>query len=194
MARMGERSIDYALVKRVQQGDKTAFDVLVLKYQNKIIHLVNRYVRDPDEAMDVAQEAFIKAYKAIGRFRGDSAFYTWIYRIAINTAKNHLVAGKRRPPKGDIDAQEAEQYDAADSLREYGTPERMLLKEEIKETIASAIEDLPDDLRTAITLRELEGLSYEEIAETMDCPIGTVRSRIFRARDAIDSKLKPLLD
>ena len=189
---MGERSIDYALVKRVQQGDKAAFDILVLKYQNKIIQLANRYVRDPDEAMDVAQEAFIKAYKAIGRFRGDSAFYTWIYRIAINTAKNYLVASKRRPPKGDIDATEAEQYEGATGLKEYATPERMLLRDEIKETIAHAIDDLPDDLRTAITLRELEGLSYEEIAQTMECPIGTVRSRIFRARDAIDTRLKPL--
>ena len=191
---MGERSIDQALVERVQQGDKTAFDVLVLKYQSKIIQLAYRYVHDKDEAMDVAQEAFIKAYKALGRFRGDSAFYTWIYRIAINTAKNHLVASGRRPPRSDIDAQDAEQYDGAAGLREYATPERMLLKDEIKETVASAIEDLPDDLRTAITLRELEGLSYEEIAQAMDCPIGTVRSRIFRARDAIDTKLKPLLD
>lgn len=190
---MGERSIDQALVQRVQQGDKSAFDVLVLKYQNKIIKLVYRYVRDPDEAMDVAQEAFIKAYKAIPRFRGESAFYTWIYRIAINTAKNHLVASGRRPPTGDIDAQEAEQYDSAAGLKEYATPEHVLLKDEIQETIARAIDELPDDLRTAIILRELEGLSYEEIAQTMECPIGTVRSRIFRARDAIDSKLKPLL-
>ena len=190
---MGERSIDQALVERVQKGDKSAFDVLVLKYQNKIIKLVYRYVRDPDEAMDVAQEAFIKAYKAIPRFRGDSAFYTWIYRIAINTAKNHLVASGRRPPTGDIDAQEAEQYEGAAGLKEYATPEHVLLKDEIQETIARAIDELPDDLRTAITLRELEGLSYEEIAQTMECPIGTVRSRIFRARDAIDTKLKPLL-
>jgi RNA polymerase sigma-70 factor (ECF subfamily) len=193
-ARMGERSIDQALVERVQQGDKSAFDVLVLKYQNRIIKLVYRYVRDPDEAMDVAQEAFIKAYKAIPRFRGDSAFFTWIYRIAINTAKNHLVASGRRPPTGDIDAQEAEQYEGATGLREYATPERLLMKDEIQETIARAIDELPDDLRTAISLRELEGLSYEEIAQTMECPIGTVRSRIFRARDAIDTKLKPLLN
>jgi RNA polymerase sigma-70 factor (ECF subfamily) len=191
---MGERSIDQALVERVQQGDKHAFDVLVLKYQNKIIQLVYRYVHDPDEAMDVAQEAFIKAYKAIGRFRGDSAFYTWIYRIAINTAKNYLVASRRRPPQGDIDAADAEQYEGGTGLKEYATPERMLLKDEIQATIASAIDDLPDDLRTAITLRELEGLSYGEIAQTMDCPIGTVRSRIFRAREAIDTKLRPLLD
>jgi RNA polymerase sigma-70 factor (ECF subfamily) len=190
---MTERNIDQALVERVQKGDKAAFDLLVLKYQNKIIQLVNRYVRDADEAMDVAQEAFLKAYRAIDRFRGDSAFYTWIYRIAINTAKNHLVASSRRPPGGDIDAQEAEQYDSAAGLREYDTPERLLLKDEIQATIAQAIESLPDDLKTAITLRELEGMSYEEIAQTMECPIGTVRSRIFRARDAIDSSLKPLL-
>jgi RNA polymerase sigma-70 factor (ECF subfamily) len=191
---MGERNIDQVLVEKVQQGDKQSFDVLVLKYQNKIIQLVYRYVHDPDEAMDVAQEAFIKAYKAIDRFRGDSAFYTWLYRIAINTAKNHLVASGRRPPQGDIDAQDAEQYDGASGLKEYATPERMLLKDEIQATVARAIDELPDDLRTAITLRELEGLSYEEIAQTMECPIGTVRSRIFRARDAIDTKLRPLLD
>ena len=191
---MGERSIDQALVERVQRGEKQAFDVLVLKYQNKIIQLVNRYVHDSDEARDVAQEAFIKAYRAIGRFRGDSAFYTWLYRIAINTAKNYLVASGRRPPRSDIDAQDAEQYEGATGLKEYATPERLLLKDEIQEAIATAIDELPDDLRTAITLRELEGLSYEEIAQTMDCPIGTVRSRIFRARDAIDTRLKPLLD
>jgi RNA polymerase sigma-70 factor (ECF subfamily) len=191
---MGERGIDQALVEKVQKGDKQAFDVLVLKYQNKIIQLIYRYVHDPEEARDVAQEAFIKAYKAIDRFRGDSAFYTWLYRIAINTAKNHLVAGGRRPPKTDIDAQDAEQYEGATGLKEYATPERLLLKDEIQESIASAIDELPDDLRTAITLRELEGLSYEEIAQTMECPIGTVRSRIFRARDAIDKSLKPLLD
>jgi RNA polymerase sigma-70 factor (ECF subfamily) len=191
---MGERSIDQALVEQVQRGEKQAFDVLVLKYQNKIIQLVNRYVHDSDEARDVAQEAFIKAYRAIGRFRGDSAFYTWLYRIAINTAKNYLVANGRRPPRSDIDAQDAEQYEGATGLKEYATPERLLLKDEIQEAIATAIDELPDDLRTAITLRELEGLSYEEIAQTMDCPIGTVRSRIFRARDAIDTRLKPLLD
>jgi RNA polymerase sigma-70 factor (ECF subfamily) len=190
---MSDRNIDQALVERVQKGDKAAFDLLVLKYQNKIIQLVNRYVRDADEAMDVAQEAFLKAYRAIDRFRGDSAFYTWIYRIAINTAKNHLVASSRRPPGGDIDAQEAEQYDSAAGLREHDTPERLLLKDEIQATIAEAIEALPDDLKTAITLRELEGMSYEEIAQTMECPIGTVRSRIFRAREAIDDSLKPLL-
>jgi RNA polymerase sigma-70 factor (ECF subfamily) len=191
---MGERSIDQALVEQVQRGDKQAFDVLVLKYQNKIIQLVNRYVHDSDEARDVAQEAFIKAYRAIGRFRGDSAFYTWLYRIAINTAKNYLVASGRRPPRSDIDAQDAEQYEGATGLKEYATPERLLMKDEIQQAIATAIDELPDDLRTAITLRELEGLSYEEIAQTMECPIGTVRSRIFRARDAIDTRLKPLLE
>ena len=190
---MGERSIDQALIERVQKGDKAAFDVLVLKYQNRIIQLVNRYVRDPDEAMDVAQEAFIKAYRALDRFRGESAFYTWMYRIAINTAKNHLVASGRRPPGGDIDAQDAEQYDGATGLREYDTPEHLVLRDEIQATIAQAIDELPEDLKTAITLRELEGMSYEEIAQTMECPIGTVRSRIFRARDAIDTKLQPLL-
>jgi RNA polymerase sigma-70 factor (ECF subfamily) len=190
---MGERSIDQALVERVQRGEKRAFDILVLKYQNKIIQLAYRYVHDHDEAMDVAQEAFIKAYRSLGKFRGDSAFFTWIYRIAINTAKNHLVASGRRPPRTDLDAQEAEQYDGATGLREYATPEHILLRDELKETIASAIKELPDDLRTAITLRELEGLSYEEIAQTMECPIGTVRSRIFRAREAIDNKMKTLL-
>ena len=179
---MGERNIDQALVERVQRGDKSAFDILVLKYQSKIIQLVNRYVHDPDEAMDVAQEAFIKAYRAIGRFRGDSAFYTWIYRIAINTAKNHLVASGRRPPTGDIDAQDAEQYEGATGLREYATPEGMILKDEIEKTVASAIDELPDDLKTAITLRELEGLSYEEIAQVLDLPLGTVKARIHRAR------------
>ncbi len=191
---MGERSIDQALVERVQQGDKRAFDILVLKYQNKIIQLAYRYVHDREEAMDVAQEAFIKAYRSLGSFRGESAFFTWIYRIAINTAKNHLVASGRRPPNSDLDAQEAEQFEGASGLREYDTPEHVLLRDELQETIASAINELPDDLRTAITLRELEGLSYEEIAQAMECPIGTVRSRIFRARDAIDAKLKPLLD
>jgi RNA polymerase sigma-70 factor, ECF subfamily len=190
---MGERSIDQALVEQVQRGEKQAFDVLVLKYQNKIIQLVNRYVHDSDEARDVAQEAFIKAYRAIGRFRGESAFYTWLYRIAINTAKNYLVSSGRRPPRSDIDAQDAEQYEGAAGLKDYATPERLMLKDEIQGAIATAIDELPDDLRTAITLRELEGLSYEEIAQTMDCPIGTVRSRIFRARDAIDTRLKPLL-
>jgi RNA polymerase sigma-70 factor, ECF subfamily len=191
---MGERSVDQQLVQRVQHGDKTAYDVLVLKYQHKLSKVIGRYIHDPSEAQDVAQEAFIKAYRALNSFRGDSAFYTWLYRIAINTAKNHLVALGRRPPGGDIDAQEAEQYDGAGGLREYDTPERLALKDEIQTTIQQAIDDLPEDLRMAIVLRELEGMSYDEIAVTMECPIGTVRSRIFRAREAIDNRLRPLLD
>jgi RNA polymerase sigma-70 factor (ECF subfamily) len=192
-SRMSEAQVDELLVERVQQGDKRAFDLLINKYQHRIISLVQRYVSDPAEAMDVAQEAFIKAYRAIDRFRGDSAFYTWLYRIAINTAKNWLVARKRRPPSTDIDAADAEQYDIESRLKEQGTPENELLREEIKSTVFEAIAGLPDDLRTAIMLRELEGMSYEDIAITMDCPIGTVRSRIFRAREAIDEKLRPLM-
>jgi len=190
---MSEAQVDELLVERVQKGDKRAFDLLINKYQHRIISLVGRYVSDPAEAMDVSQEAFIKAYRAIDRFRGDSAFYTWLYRIAINTAKNWLVARKRRPPSTDIDASDAEQYDVDSRLKEQGTPENELLREEIKSTVFNAIADLPDDLRTAIMLRELEGMSYEDIAVTMDCPIGTVRSRIFRAREAIDEKLRPLM-
>lgn len=193
-ARMGERNVDRELVQRVQQGDKNAFDALVRKYQFKIIKLISRYVHDPSESLDVAQEAFIKAYRALPGFRGESAFYTWLYRIAINTAKNYLVAQARRPPGSDIDAQEAEQYEGQSLLKEYETPERLLLKDEIEATVFRAIDELPEDLRTAITLRELEGMSYEEIAQTMGCPIGTVRSRIFRARESIDAKLRPLLD
>lgn len=185
---------DQALVERVQKGDRQAFDLLVQKYQHKIVNLVSRYVKDHSEAQDVAQEAFIKAWRALPRFRGDSAFYTWLYRIAINTAKNYLVARKRRPPGSDLDAQEAEQYDGAAGLQEFGTPERESLTEEIGATVARAIEGLPEDLRTAIVLRELEGMSYEAIAEAMECPIGTVRSRIFRAREAIETQLRPLLD
>ncbi len=191
---MGESIADHELVLRVQQGDKGAFDVLVRKYQFKIVKLVSRYVQDQSEAMDVAQEAFIKAYRALSGFRGDSAFYTWLYRIAINTAKNYLVAQGRRPPGSDIDATEAEQYESALFLKENDTPERLLLRDEIEATVFRAIEALPEDLRTAITLREIEGLSYEEIAQAMGCPIGTVRSRIFRARESIDNKLRPLLD
>ncbi len=190
---MGEREIDQALVERVQRGDKTAFDVLVLKYQHRVVKVISRYVRDQSEVYDVAQEAFIKAYRALPRFRGDSAFYTWIYRIAINTAKNYLVAQGRRMPNVDIDAQDAEQYEGASGLKEYATPEHLLMRDQVESTVYSAIEQLPDDLRTAITLRELDGLSYEEIAEAMDCPVGTVRSRIFRAREAIDKKLEPMV-
>src|SRR6056297_1371350 len=190
---MSAKRSDAALVKRVQQGDKQAFNLLVLKYQTKIVNLVMRYVRDPDEANDVAQEAFLKAYRALPRFRGDSAFYTWLYRIAINTAKNHLVAQGRRPPGDDIDSGDAEQYAGESELKDQATPERLLLRDEIEKTVIDAIDQLPDELRTAITLRELEGMSYEDIAQAMDCPIGTVRSRIFRAREAINQRLEPLL-
>lgn len=192
-ARMGEGKADQDLVERVQRGDKKAFDLLVLKYQHRIVKLISRYIRDDAEVLDVAQEAFIKAYRALPRFRGDSAFYTWLYRIAINTAKNFLVSQGRRPPASDIDADEAEQFMSAAALKDINTPERLLLKDEIEETVYKAIEQLPEDLRTAITLREMEGLSYEEIAHAMDCPVGTVRSRIFRAREAIDKKLAPLV-
>ncbi len=190
---MGTSQTDLELVKRVQAGEKGAFDVLVLKYQQKVVNLVMRYVRDQHTAMDISQEAFIKAYKGLQNFRGDSAFYTWLYRIAINTAKNHLVTMSRRLPANDIDAQEAEQYDSADALRDGGNPETEMQKDEVHQAIISAIEQLPDDLRTAISLREIEGLSYEEIADAMDCPIGTVRSRIFRARESIEAKIGPLL-
>jgi RNA polymerase sigma-70 factor (ECF subfamily) len=190
---MGERLIDQELVVRVQQGDKKAFDLLVLKYQQKITNLISRYIRDPHEVLDVTQEAFIKAYRAIPKFRGDSAFYTWLYRIAINTAKNYLVAQGRRPPTDDVEAETAEQMDVGVRLKETGTPENHVLTEEISMTVQKAIDDLPEDLRTAIILRELEGMSYEEIANAMSCPVGTVRSRIFRAREAIDKKLSPLL-
>ena len=191
---MGEQNTDQALVERVQGGDKKAFDLLVLKYQQRIMKVLSRYVRDHSEVQDLAQEAFIKAYRALPNFRGDSAFYTWLYRIAINTAKNFVVAQGRRPPSDDIEATEAEQYDGESALKDYASPERETLRDEIRETVFKAIEELPEDLKTAITLRELEGMSYEEIAEAMDCPIGTVRSRIFRAREAIDTQLRPLLD
>ena len=194
VARMGEREIDQALVERVQAGDKRAFDLLVLKYQQRIFNLIARFLRNGDDVQDVAQEAFIKAYRAIQNFRGDSAFYTWLYRIAINTAKNHLVSSSRKVTSSAVDAQDAEQYESGDWLREYATPEKELLAGEIKKVIHKTINNLPDDLKEAITLREMEGLSYEDIAAVMDCPIGTVRSRIFRAREAIDNELKPLLD
>ena len=179
---MSEAQVDQLLVERVQKGDMRAFDLLIKKYQHRIISLVARYVSDQSEAQDVAQEAFIKAFRAIDRFRGDSAFYTWLYRIAINTAKNWLVARKRRPPATDIDAADAEQYDMESRLKEQGTPENEMMREEIKRTVFDTISELPDDLRTAIMLREMEGMSYEDIALTMDCPIGTVRSRVSRAR------------
>ena len=190
---MGEQSVDQLLVERVQRGDKKAFDILVAKYQHKIVKLISRYIRDQAEVLDVAQDAFIKAYRALPKFRGESAFYTWLYRIAINTAKNYLVAQGRRLPDSDVEISVAEQFEGASELRDYATPERLLLKDEIERTVFEVIEQLPEDLRTAITLRELEGLSYEEIAEAMGCPIGTVRSRIFRACEAIQNKLKPLL-
>lgn len=186
--------LDEELVLRVQQGDKSAYDILVLRYQHKIIQLVNRYVKDHSEAQDVAQEAFIKAYRALGSFRGESAFYTWLYRIAINTAKNYLVARARRSSDQQVDVQDAEAIENAPQLQGLETPERQLLGAEIAETIQAAIENLPEEMRVAIMLREFEGMSYEEIAEAMDCPVGTVRSRIFRAREAIDNKLSPLLD
>jgi len=190
---MSDRPGDQELVERAQAGDKRAFDLLVLKYQQKVAGLIARYLRDPNEVQDVAQEAFIKAYRALSGFRGESAFYTWLYRIAINAAKNHLASRGRRPPKDDMEMEVAEQLDLGGRLREMGTPESHLLSEEIGRTVHRALEELPEDLRTAIVLRELEGLSYEEIALAMDCPIGTVRSRIFRARDAIDKRLSPLL-
>ena len=190
---MTTAAVDRELGKRVQAGDKRAFDVLVSKYQHKLVKLITRYVHDPVEALDVAQEAFIKAYRALPNFRGDSSFYTWLYRIGINTAKNHLVAQGRRPPDTDIDAQDAEQYDFESRLKEQETPERIAERDEVERTIFAAIDDLPEDLKTAITLREIDGLSYEEIAQAMDCPVGTVRSRIFRARDAIDKLLRPLI-
>lgn len=185
--------VDKELVNRVKAGDKQAFNVLVQKYQHKLVKLITRYVHDPTEALDVAQEAFIKAYRALPNFRGDSSFYTWLYRIGINTAKNYLVSQGRRPPDNDIDAQDAERYDIESRLKDQDTPEALAQRDEIERTVFEAIEQLPEDLRTAITLRELEGMTYEEIAQAMDCPIGTVRSRIFRARDAIDKRLRPLL-
>ena len=191
---MSDNVSDHELVERVQRGERKAFDLLVLKYQHRIAKLIARYVHDPSEVLDVAQEAFIKAYRAIPRFRGDSAFYTWMYRIAINTAKNHLAAQARRPRESGVDVTDAEQFDGATGLKETATPEGLALTEEIQQTVIAALEALPEDLKVAISLRELEGLSYEDIAQVMECPIGTVRSRIFRAREAINTRLDPLLD
>ncbi len=191
---MGEQQVDQTLVERVQSGDKKAFDLLVGKYQHKIANLVGRYVRESADVQDLVQETFIKAYRALANFRGDSAFYTWLYRIAINTAKNHIVAQSRRPPGSDIDAADAEQFIGDSALKEYASPERITLKDEIADVVVKTIDSLPDDLREALMLREMDGLSYEEIADAMDCPIGTVRSRIFRAREAVDKQLRPLLD
>lgn len=185
--------VDQDLVLRVQQGDKRAFDLLVIKYQHRIIQLVNRYVKDPSEAQDIAQEAFIKAYRALSDFRGDSAFYTWLYRIAINTAKNFLVARARRSGDVELDIQEAEQVENAPQLQGMDTPEQLVLNDEILRTINAAIDALPEDMRMAIMMREIDGMSYEDIAQIMDCPVGTIRSRLFRAREAIDKQLNPLL-
>lgn len=191
---MGGNVTDQQLVERVQRGDKKAFDLLVIKYQQRIVNLVSRFVRNPADAVDVTQDAFIKAYRALPNFRGESAFYTWMYRIAVNTAKNFLAVQSRRPQDLDQDIVEIEQIEGENALKEYATPEHMLLRDEIQQTVINAIEELPEDLRVAITLREIEGLSYEDIALAMDCPIGTVRSRIFRAREAIDKQLQPLLE
>ena len=192
---MSERDADWQLVERVQRGDKRAFDLLVAKYQRKLFRLLSRLIRDPAEIEDVAQEAFIKAYRALPNFRGESAFYTWLYRIAINTAKNYLVAqGRRAPTQTETDIEDAENFDDGDSLRTEDTPDRMLLSKQVAEAVNRAIERLPEELRTAIVLRELEGLSYDEIAESMNCPIGTVRSRIFRAREAVAEELRPILE
>ena len=192
---MSERESDQLLVERAQRGDKRAFELLVEKYQRKLGRLLSRLIRDPGEVEDVTQEAFIKAYRALPSFRGDSAFYTWLYRIGINTAKNYLVAmGRRAPTSTEVEAEDAEGYAEGELLRDINTPESLLLSKEIAGTVNAAIESLPEELRSAIQLRELEGMSYEEIARMMDCPIGTVRSRIFRAREAIAERLKPLLD
>jgi len=192
---VSDREIDQQLVERVQRGDKAAFDLLVVKYQRKIFRLLSRLIRDAAEVEDVAQEAFIKAYRALPGFRGESAFYTWLYRIAINTAKNHLASqGRRAPTSTETDIEDAETFDDGEHLRDLNTPDAMLLSRQVADAVNRAIERLPEDLRTAVVLRELEGLSYEEIAETMNCPIGTVRSRIFRAREAIAEELRPVLD
>lgn len=188
------KATDARLVERVQRGDKRAFDLLMGKYQHRIQVLVARYLRDPDDIQDVTQEAFVKAYRALPKFRAESQFYTWLYRIAINTAKNFLVARSRRPPASDVDSSEAEYYSGGEALQEIETPENRLAGDELQRVVFEAIEELPEDLRTAVTLREFDGLSYEDIAAVMDCPVGTVRSRIFRAREAIDARVRPLLE
>jgi RNA polymerase sigma-70 factor (ECF subfamily) len=191
---VSDREIDRQLVERAQRGDKRAFELLVEKYQRKLARLLSRFIRDPAEVEDVTQEAFIKAYRALPAFRGDSAFYTWLYRIGINTAKNYLMAmGRRAPTSTEVEAEEAEGFEEGEQLRDINTPESLLLSNEIAETVNSTIEALPEELRTAIQLREIEGMSYEDIAQVMNCPIGTVRSRIFRAREAIAEQLRPLL-
>jgi RNA polymerase sigma-70 factor (ECF subfamily) len=192
---MGDREVDQQLVERAQRGDKHAFELLVAKYQRKLARLLSRFIRDPGEVEDVVQEAFIKAYRALPSFRGDSAFYTWLYRIGINAAKNYLVAmGRRAPTSTEHDAEDAESFDDGEQLRDINTPENMLMSKQVANVVNAAMDQLPEELRTAITLREIEGMSYEDIAEIMNCPIGTVRSRIFRAREAIAEKLRPMLD
>jgi len=185
---------DQQLVVRVQKGDKRAFDLLVLKYQYKVHAIVARFIRDSDEVRDVVQEAFIKAYRALPKFRGDSQFYTWLYRIAVNTAKNYLVARSRRPPSSDVDLDDAEYYSGSDQLKDHSSPENQLFRDQLEVAINQAIVELPEDLRTAVTLREYEGLSYEDIAAVMDCPVGTIRSRIFRGREAIDARVIELVE
>ena len=191
---MSEQQTDENLVKQTQRGNKAAFNLLVIKYQHRVAKLVSRFVHNHAEAEDVVQDAFIKAYRAIGNFRGESQFYTWLYRIAVNTAKNHLVSRNRRPPASDLDVEEVETMSVGARMTEIATPERNMLADEIAATIKRVIEELPEDLRTALTLREFEGLSYDDIANAMGCPVGTVRSRIFRAREAIDAQLKPLMN
>lgn len=191
---MSEQLTDQAIIERVQKGDKQAFNFLVIKYQNKICNLISRHVNNNADVQDVAQETFIKAYRALASFRSESAFYTWLYRIAVNTAKNYVVAQGRRPPATDIDAQDAAHFESAGLLKEISNPENLLLSDLLRQAVFGAIESLPDDLRMSITLREIDGLSYEEIAEVMDCPVGTVRSRIFRARDVVDKSIRPLMN
>ncbi|MCY7354021.1 MAG: RNA polymerase sigma factor RpoE [Lysobacter sp.] len=188
------QEFDNELVRRVQRGESAAFDLLVRKYQHRIAGLIGRYISDWSECQDVAQDTFMRAYRAIGNFRGDAQFYTWLHRIAVNTAKNHLVSSKRRPPTDDIDAVDAEQFDSGIRLRDTDTPERQMMRQEVERTVMRVVEALPEELRAAITMREVDGLSYDEIAQKMNCPIGTVRSRIYRAREAIDTELQPLLD
>ncbi len=194
MDKNDNKTTDAMLVERVRKGDKSAFDLLVVKYQHKVLALINRYVKDRSEAEDVAQEAFIKAYRALKNFRGDSQFYTWLYRIAVNTAKNHLVSRGRRPPGDDVQIEDAEYHGGGEALQDSDTPDGELLRSELERVVFTTMNNLPEDLKSAIVLRELEGLSYEEIAEVMSCPVGTVRSRIFRAREAINEKIRPLMD
>jgi RNA polymerase sigma-70 factor (ECF subfamily) len=190
---MSEQKTDQELVEQVQKGNKNAFNLLVVRHQNKVMNIVARYVKNSGDVADVTQEAFIKAYRALPNFRGESAFYTWLYRIAVNSAKNNLTSQGRKPPASDVDASEADYYDGSDALKENNSPERALLSDELQQKLFATIDGLPEDLRSAITLREIEGLSYEEIAAVMECPVGTVRSRIFRAREAIDKVILPLV-